>query len=158
MKKKYLALTAILIGMSLLVSCGSEVQRPEKWEIALTPPKGVDTNAKGTCVIDTKSGTDVSMAISGLTPGKVYTVYFVNVGSKMFEGIGVEPYLLPVDANGTANLQAKCKKGAYDRFTKIGVFMNPGKEPLLNPLGVDTTLGPLVQIKTPKMVLEGKLR
>jgi len=149
-------IVALMVAFTL--SCGSAPQKPEKWEIALTPVKEYKGEAKGSAVIDTKTGTDVTINVTGLEPGKVYSVFFVNVASKMFEGVGTEPFALPVNDKGAVSIQAKIKKNAYERFTKLAVFLNPGAQPLANPLGVDTTLGPLVKITKPTMILEGKLR
>lgn len=80
---------------------------PEKWQIPLQPAKGYKGPAKGMAVINTKTGTDISITASGLDPKGVYTVFFVNVKSKMFAGIGPSPHVLKVNAKGEANLQAK---------------------------------------------------
>jgi len=156
--KRTFACVMVALMLALTLGCGGGAQRPEKWEISLTPEKGYKGNAKGSAVIDTKTGTDVTINITGLEAGKVYTIFFVNVQSKMFEGVGKEPFVLPVDANGAASLKTTIKKNAYERFVKLGIFLNPGTQPLLNPLGVDTTLGPLVTITKPTLILEGKLR
>jgi len=157
MKRTY-AFVIVALMVAFTLSCGGAPQRPEKWEIALTPVKDYKGEAKGSAVIDTKTGTDVSINVTGLEPGKVYTVFFVNVASKMFEGVGTQPFTLPVDGKGAASVQAKFKKNTYEQFTKLAVFLNPGAQPLANPLGVDTTLGPLVKETKPTMILEGKLR
>ena len=156
--KRILALMIVALMLAFTLSCGGGAPKPEKLEISLTPTKEYKGEAKGTAIIDTKTGTDVTINVTGLEPGKVYTVFFVNVASKMFEGVGKEPFVLPVDANGTASLQAKTKKNLYQPFTKLAVFLNPGTQPLLNPLGVDATLGALVKTTKPTMILEGKLR
>jgi hypothetical protein len=156
--KRTFASVMVALLLALTLGCGGGVQRPEKWEISLAPTKEYTGAAKGVAVIDTKTGTDVTINISGLEAGKIYTVFFVNVASKMFEGVGKEPFTLPVDGNGVASLKATIKKNAFERFTKLGIFLNPGTQPLANPLGVDATLGPLVTMKKPTMILEGKLR
>lgn len=156
MKKWKLIIGAALV-VAFMVSCGGGPQLPEKWEVSLVPAKGFE-EAKGTAVINTKTGTDISIIISGLKAGEVYTVFFVNVKSKMFEGIGKDPFVLPVDAGGKVNFQGKIKKGVYKRFTKLAVFLNPDKKPVANPLGVKAKLGAILKTVIPKMVLEAKLR
>ena len=151
----------IIIGAIFLVAfitgCGG-VKVPEKLELSLTPAKGYKGAAKGTAVINTKTGTDVSFKISGLKPGELYTAFFVNIKSKMFQGIGEAPFALPVDAAGNVDFTAQIEKDSYKRFTKLGVYLNPGKEPVGNPLGVKAKLGAILKKKKPKMVLIAKLR
>ena len=155
--KKYLFFICILTAIGLLTGCGGD-QVPEKFKISFSPGKKYKGPAKGTVVIDTKTGTDVSIKISGLEPGKVYTVFFVNIKSKMFEGVGQEPYTLPVDANGNADLKAKISKDSYKRYTKLAIYLNPGGKPINNPVGVKAKLGAVLKAEKPKMVLVAKLR
>ena len=140
-----------------MAGCG-DGQLPEKFEVPLAPAKKYEGNAKGTAVIDTKTGTDVSIKISGLEPGKVYTAFFVNIKSKMFEGIGKEPYTLSVDANGNVDFTGKISKDSYKRYTKLAIYLNPGGKPIHNPVGVKAKLGAVLKQDKPKMVLVAKLR
>ena len=155
--KRWIIIICAFFAVALIMSCGDQ-KLPEKFEISLTPAKGYEGPAKGTAIIDTQSGTDVSLNISGLTPGEVYTAFFVNVSSQMFEGIGEEPYVLSVDADGAVKAELKIKKDIYKKFIRVGIYLNPDKQPIHNPLGVKATLGALMKSKKPKMVLEGKLR
>ena len=155
--KKWIIIICALFSVALIMSCGGE-KLPEKFEVSLTPAKGYEGPAKGTAVIDTKSGTDVSLNISGLTPGEVYTAFFVNVKSQMFDGIGQEPYVLSVGADGAVKADLKMEKNIYKKYTKLGIYLNPDKKPIHNPLGVKAKLGAFMKAKKPKMVLEGKLR
>jgi hypothetical protein len=139
------------------MGCGGPTL-PEKFEIALKAAKGFEGDATGKVVINTKTGTDITIDISGLKPDGLYTAFFVNIKSKMFEGVGDAPHVLPVDASGTVSFEGNIKKNSYKRFTKIGIFLNPGDTPVQNPLGVKAKLGALMKAKKPKMVLEGKLR
>ena len=153
--KKWIILLLTIFVVALITSCtGKNI--PEDLELQLVPAKGYEGAAKGTAVI--KSGSDVSLDITGLTPGETYTAYFVNVKSQMFEGIGDEPYVLPVDSNGAVKCDLKITKDIYKKFVRLGIFLNPGKEPIKNPLGVKAALGELVKKKTPKMILEANLR
>ena len=155
--KKWIIIICALFAVALIMSCGGE-KLPEKFEVSLAPAKGYEGPAKGTAVIDTKSGTDVSLNISGLTPGEVYTAFFVNVKSQMFDGIGQEPYVLSVGADGAVKADLKIEKNIYKKYTKLAIFLNPDKKPIHNPLGVKAKLGAFMKAKKPKMVLEGKLR
>lgn len=155
--KKWIIIICALFAVALIMSCGGE-KLPEKFEVSLTPVKGYEGPAKGTAVIDTKSGTDVSMDISGLEPGEVYTAFFVNVKSKMFQGIGQEPYVLSVGSDGSVKADLKMEKNIFLKYTRLAIYLNPDKKPVLNPLGVKAKLGAFMKAKKPKMVLEGKLR
>jgi hypothetical protein len=157
MMKTKLCILATVLAVVFLMGCGKP-KLPEKFEIALTPVKGYEGDATGKAVIDTTTGTDITIDISGLKPDGLYTAFFVNVKSQMFEGIGDEPYVLPVDATGTVSFQGKIKKDSYLRFIRIAIFLNPGDKPIHNPLGVKAKLGALMKSDKPKMVLEGKLR
>jgi len=156
--RKVIVIMCATLAIGYIIACGGSTQFPEKLEVSLIAAKGYEGGAKGSVVIDTKSGTDIAINISGLEPGAIYTAFFVNIKSKMFEGIGQEPFVLPIDANGTVSIKSKIKKDVYKRFTKLGIYLNPGKKPIKNPLGVKAKLGALLKKEKPKMVLEGKLR
>lgn len=158
MKKTFfLMVCASLIGV-LVFGCGPQKQLPEKFEIPLVPSKGYTGGAKGMAVINTKTGTDISITISGLDPKGLYTAFFINVKSKMFEGIGEKPYVLNVSPSGEVNLQATMPKDIYRQFIRVGIFLNPGDKAIQNPLGVKAALGELIKTETPTLILEGKLR
>ena len=158
MRRSILFLSAISLLVWALGCGGGGPALPEKWDIPLKPAKGYKGEAKGTAVINTKTGTDINVKVTGLDPQKVYTIFFVNVKSKMFEGIGSSPFVLSVNEKGESMLEAKMPKDIYRRFVRIAVFENPGDQPIHNPLGVKAKLGALVKEKKPTMILEGKLR
>jgi hypothetical protein len=133
-----------------------ESQLPEKWEVPLAAAQGYEEGAEGVAVIDTKTGSDVAINISGLKPGEVYTIYFLDAENKIFEGIGRPPYVLPVDITGWANFEGKIDKDVYKHFTELAIYLNPDKKPVGNPLGVKVESDALT-IEKPKMVLVGKL-
>ena len=151
--KKWLGILCAILLVVFIAGCGAKA--PEKLEVQLAAAKGYEDAAKGAVVI---TGSDVSFNITGLEAGTVYTAYFVNVKSKMFQGVGKEPFVLPVDANGNVSFTAPIKKDSYKRFVRLGVFMNPGNTPVGNPLGVKAKLGAIMKTKKPKMVLVAKLR
>ena len=156
--KKWLIWVCIITVAAFVTSCGGGNQLPEKLKVSFAPAKKYEGPAKGTAVIDTKSGTDVAIKISGLETGKLYTAYFVNIKSKMFEGIGEAPHTLPVDANGNVDFTAKIEKDSFRRYTKLAIFLNPGGKAIHNPLGVKAKLGAIIKQEKPKMVLVAKLR
>jgi hypothetical protein len=155
--KKWIAIMCAIFMVALIMSCSGE-ELPDKFEVPLAAGEGYEGPAKGKAVIDTVKGTNVSLEITGLQPGEVYTCYFVNVKSKMFDGLGEEPYVLPVDQSGAVKADLNIKKDIYKKYTKLGIFLNPDKQPVGNPLGVKAKLGAIMKQKKPKMVLVGKLR
>lgn len=127
-------------------------------EVALVQAKDVKGEAKGKLVINTANGVDVAIQITGLDPKGLYTAFFINVKSLMFEGIGPDPHVLKVNEKGEADFKGTMKKDIYKRFVGVGIFLNPGGKPIGNPLGVKAALGSLVAKDKPKLILQGKLR
>ncbi len=162
--KKWGIILCVLSLPALITGCDKEPrlpekkepQLPEKWEVPLAAAQGYQEGAEGVAVINTKTGTDVAINISGLKPGEVYTAYFLDAQNQIFEGIGRPPYVLPVDITGKANFEGKIDKDVYKRFTELAIYLNPDKKPVGNPLGVKAESDALT-IKKPKMVLVGKL-
>jgi len=154
--KKWLCFILAICLAAFITGCGAKL--PDKLELTFAAAKGYEGAAKGTTVIDTKTGTDVSINISGLEPGEVYTAFFVNIKSKMFQGVGQEPHVLPVDANGTVKFDGKIEKNMYKRYINLAIYFNPDKKPVANPVGVKAKLGAILKTKKAKMVLIAKLR
>jgi hypothetical protein len=128
-------------------------------EVALVQAKGVKGEAKGKLVINTANGADLAIQITGLDPKGLYTAFFVNVKSQMFEGIGPAPHVLKVNEKGeAADFKGTMKKDNYKHFVEVGIYLNPGGKPIANPVGVKAALGSLVAKETPKLILQGKLR
>ena len=146
-----------LLVMASLLGCAVAGQKPETQSIALLGAEGVE-NVKGTASIDTENGTEITLSIQGLQPGEVYTAFFVNEKSQMFEGIGAAPHVLPVADDGTVSYTARISKDGYIRFTELAIYLNPGGEPIRNPVGVKSPLGSLIASEKPTPVLRGKLR
>ncbi len=127
-------------------------------EVTLVQVKDVKGEAKGKLVINTANGTDITIQITGLDPKGLYTAFFVNVKSQMFEGIGPAPHVLKVNEKGEADFKGTMKKDIYKRFVAAGIYLNPGGKPIGNPVGVKAALGSLVAKEKPKLILQGKLR
>jgi len=158
MKKTFFLMVCSSMVWVLLLGCGPKQQLPEKLEIPLVPSKGYTGDAKGMAVINTKTGTDISITINGLDPKGLYTAFFINVKSQMFEGIDKKPHVLNVSPNGEVNLQTTMEKDIFKKFIRVGIFLNPGDTPIGNPLGVKAKLGAFIKHKKPTLILEGKLR
>lgn len=157
--KKALAIIVMGSLMVMLVSGCAPGDKPSgSLEIPLVPSKDYTGGATGTVIINAETGTDVSIKITGLDPAGLYTAFFINVKSKMFSGIGKAPFVLKVNSNGEADIQATMEKNIYLKFVRVGIFLNPGDTPIKNPLGVKAKLGALMKTKKPKLILEGKLR
>jgi hypothetical protein len=149
------ALTLVWAGTSL---AADQPKPGDLKEVALVQVKGIKGEAKGKLVINTANGVDVAIQITGLDPKGLYTAFFVNVKSKMFEGIGPAPHVLQVNEKGEADFKGTMKKDIYKRFVEAGIYLNPGGKPMANPVGVAAALGSLVAKDTPKLILQGKLR
>jgi len=159
MKKILLMFVAALIlvwaGASL---AADQPKSGDLKEVALAQVKGVKGEAKGMLSINTANGVDISIQITGLDPKGLYTAFFVNEKSQMFEGIGPVPHVLKVNEKGEADFKGTMKKDIYKRFVAAGIYLNPGGKPIANPVGVKAALGSLVAKDKPKLILQGKLR
>lgn len=160
MKKILFRLTMVVSVLALvgLVLVANPSQSADLKEVALVQPKDVKGEAKGKLIINTANGTDLEIQVTGLDPKGVYTAFFVNVKSQMFEGIGPAPHTLKVNEKGEVNFKGTMKKDIYKRFVAVGIYLNPAGKPIGNPVGVKSALGPLVAQDKPKLILEGKLR
>jgi len=154
--KRWIPLIGMFMIFALVIGC-AEKPVSEKLEVALKPAKGVE-GATGSVVINAKTGTDIEIKITGLKPDGLYTAFFVNVKSVMFEGIGPDPHVLKVNEKGEVNFQGTMTKDIYKKFVQVAIYLNPGGKPIKNPLGVKAALGALIKPEKPTLVLEGKLR
>jgi len=158
MKKTLSMIIGVLLVWVGVVVVANPSQSADLKEVALVQPKDIKGEAKGKLTINTANGTDLEIQITGLDPKGVYTAFFVNVKSQMFEGIGPVPHTLKVNEKGEADFKGTMKKDIYKRFVAVGIYLNPGGKPIGNPLGVKAALGSLVAKDKPKLILEGKLR
>jgi len=157
-KVLFIIIVALMLGCSGAALAADQPQSGDLKEVALIQAKGIKGEAKGKLVINTANGTDIAIQISGLDPKNLYTVFFVNMKSLMFEGIGPAPHVLKVNESGAVDFKGTMKKNIYKRYVAVGIFLNPGGKPIANPVGVKATLGSLVAKEKPKLILEGKLR
>ena len=159
MKKSLFVIIAALILVWIGAALAADQPQPGKLkEVALVLAKDVKGEAKGKLVINTANGTDIAIQITGLDPKGLYTAFFVNVKSQMFEGIGPAPHVLKVNEKGEADFKGTMKKDIYKRFVAAGIYLNPGGKPIANPVGVKQALGDLIAQDKPKLILQGKLR
>ena len=159
MRKTLFTIIMMLITAWVGTALSADMPKPgDLKEVPLIQEKSVKGDAKGMLVINTANGTDLAIKATGLDPKGLYTVFFVNVQSQMFEGIGTAPYVLKVNSKGEADFQGTMKKNIYKRFVAVGIYLNPDGTPIENPVGVKAALGSLVEKKIPKLILQGKLR
>ena len=161
MRKSLSMIVAVLILAWIGAALAADPPKPgDSKEVALVQEKGVKGEAKGKLVINTATGTDLAIQITGLDPKGVYTAFFVNIKSKMFEGIGPEPHVLKVNDKGEAEFKGTTKKDIYKRFVAVGIYLNPGGTPIGNPVGTPgrDELGTLIKKDKPILILQGKLR
>ena len=162
MKKTLFLIVCVLMLAWVGAALGADPPKQgDTKEVALVLEKGVKGEAKGKLIINTANGTDLAIQATGLDPKGVYTMFFVNEKSKMFEGIGPAPHVLKVNEKGEAEFKGTMTKDIYKRFVAVGIYLNPGGKPIANPVGTPgrDELGRLMQQKEkPKMILRGKLR
>lgn len=157
-KFSFMIIAVLVLAWVGAALAADQPQSSDMKEVALIQAKDVKGEAKGKLVINTANGTDLAIQITGLDPKGLYTAFFINVKSLMFEGIGPAPHVLKVNEKGEADFKGTMKKDIYKRFLGVGIFLNPGEKPIGNPLGVKAALGSLVAKDKPKLILQGKLR
>jgi hypothetical protein len=158
-KALFMIIVALLLAWVVSASAADPTTKPgDLKEVDLVQVKGLKGEAKGKLVINTANGTDLAIQISGLDPNGLYTAFFVNVKSQMFEGIGPAPHVLKVSETGEVDFKGTMTKDVYKRFVEVGIYLNPGGKPIGNPVGVKAALGSLVEAEKPKPILQGKLR
>ena len=157
-KTLFMIITALILVWAGASLAADQPKSGDLREVALVQVKGVKGDAKGKLVINTANGVDVAIQITGLDPKGLYTAFFVNMKSQMFEGIGPAPHVLKVNEKGEADFKGTMKKDSYKRFVAVGIYLNPGGKPIGNPVGVSAALGSLVARDKPQLILQGKLR
>jgi len=160
MRKTLFVIIGVLLVWVGVVVVANPSQSADLKEVALVQPKDVKGEATGKLVINTANGTDLVIQVTGLDPKGVYTVFFVNIKSKMFEGIGPAPHVLKVNEKGEAEFKGTMAKDIYKRFVAVGIYLNPGGTPIANPVGTPgrDELGTLIKKDKPVLILQGKLR
>ncbi len=161
MRKTLFMIISVLVLAWIGAGLAADPPKPgDSKEVALIQEKGVKGEAKGKLVINTANGTDLAIQITGLDPKGVYTAFFVNVKSKMFEGIGPAPHVLKVNEQGEVDFKGTMTKDIYKRFVAVGIYLNPGGTPIQNPVGTPgrDELSTLIKKDKPLLILQGKLR
>ncbi len=157
-KFSFMIIAVLVLAWVGAALAADQPQSGDLREVALVQAKDVKGEAKGKLVINTANGADLAIQITGLDPKGLYTAFFVNEKSQMFEGIGPAPHVLKVNEKGEADFKGIMKKDIYKRFVAVGIYLNPGGKPIGNPVGVAAALGSLVARDKPKLILQGKLR
>ena len=157
-KFSFMIIAVLVLAWVGAALAAGQPQSGDLREVALVQAKDVKGEAKGKLVINTANGADLAIQITGLDPKGLYTAFFVNEKSQMFEGIGPAPHVLKVNEKGEADFKGIMKKDIYKRFVAVGIYLNPGGKPIGNPVGVAAALGSLVARDKPKLILQGKLR
>lgn len=158
-KTLFMIIVALVLAWVGAASAADPAAKPgDLREVDLVQVKGLKGEAKGKLVINTTNGTDLAIQVSGLDPKGLYTAFFVNVKSQMFEGIGPAPHVLKVSETGEVDFKATMTKDIYKRFVEVGIYLNESGKPIGNPVGVRAALGSLITQEKPKQILQGKLR
>jgi hypothetical protein len=84
-------------------------------------------NANGTA---TFSENDLSIQAKGLQPGKVYTVWFVNMKPKKHEaGAGNPPYMFKTDSNGNGKYETHLSELPFGKWAVLMIVLHPNGDP-----------------------------
>ena len=72
----------------------------------------------------------LSITTKGLQPGKVYTVWFVNMKPKKHEiGAGNPPYMFKTDSNGNGIYETHLSELPFGKWAVIMVVFHPTGDP-----------------------------
>ena len=84
-------------------------------------------NASGTASF---SEDGLSITTKGLQPGKVYTVWFVNMKPKKHEiGAGNPPYMFKTDSNGNGIYETHLSELPFGKWAVLMVVLHPTGNP-----------------------------
>lgn len=85
-------------------------------------------NATGTA---TFSEDGLSIHAKGLKPGKVYTVWFVNMKPKKHEiGAGNPPYMFKTDSNGNGTYYTHLSELPFGKWAMLMIVLHPTGDPM----------------------------
>jgi hypothetical protein len=85
-------------------------------------------NATGTA---TFSEDGLSIHAKGLKPGKVYTVWFVNMKPKKHEtGAGDPPYMFKTDSNGNGIYDTHLSELPFGKWAMLMIVLHPTGDPM----------------------------
>ena len=84
-------------------------------------------NASGTASF---SEDGLSIQAKGLQPGKVYTVWFVNMKPKKHEiGAGNPPYMFKADSNGNGIYETHLSELPFGKWAVLMIVLHPNGDP-----------------------------
>lgn len=84
-------------------------------------------NATGTASFSKDS---LSIQAKGLQPGKVYTVWFVNMKPKKHEiGAGNPPYMFKTDSNGNGIYETHLSELPFGKWAVLMIVLHPNGDP-----------------------------
>ncbi len=84
-------------------------------------------NASGTASF---SEDGLSIQAKGLQPGKVYTVWFVNMKPKKHEiGVGNPPYMFKTDSNGNGIYETHLSELPFGKWAVLMIVLHPNGDP-----------------------------
>jgi hypothetical protein len=85
-------------------------------------------NATGTA---TFSEDGLTIHAKGLNPGKVYTVWFVNMKPKKHEiGAGNPPYMFKTDSNGNGTYETHLSELPFGKWAVLMIVLHPTGDPM----------------------------
>ena len=72
----------------------------------------------------------LSIQAKGLQPGKVYTVWFVNMKPKKHEiGAGNPPYMFKTDSNGNGRYETHLSELQFGKWAVLMIVLHPNGDP-----------------------------
>jgi hypothetical protein len=73
----------------------------------------------------------LSIHAKGLKPGKVYTVWFVNMKPKKHEiGAGNPPYMFKTDSNGNGTYETHLSELPFGKWATLMIVLHPTGDPM----------------------------
>lgn len=122
MNKRNIIILAAIFGMLLFGTMSLATTN-----ITLMASKA-HSNATGTA---TFSEDGLSIHTKGLKPGKVYTVWFVNMKPKKHEiGAGNPPYMFKTDSNGNGTYETHLSELPFGKWATLMIVLHPTGDPM----------------------------
>ena len=122
MKTKYIIILATVFGMLISTTLSWATVNIELMTAKSHP------NASGTASF---SDNGLSIRAKGLRPGRVYTVWFVNMTPKKHEiGAGSAPYMFKTDASGNGIYDTPLSELPFGKWAVLMVVLHPNGDPM----------------------------